>query len=213
MDLFEDIALHTAPSRPRLWKRYVDDTSCIVKKGEVDKFLQHLNGIRPSIKFTVEVEEGGKLPFLDTLLKRKDDGSLDITVYRKPTHNFQSHHPVHVKRGLVRCLYDRAKNIVCSQDGLRKEQQHLAAVLGNNGYPAGFIGRSSKPTTRVVDNGEAAREPVATAVIPYYVGMSEDIRRICRGHNMTPPPPIGLGPLFDNGSCCQSMVRHLWRHS
>ena len=35
-----------------------------------------------------------------------------------------------------------------------------------------------------MDNGEAVREPVATAVIPYVVGMSEDIRRICRGHNI-----------------------------
>ena len=35
-----------------------------------------------------------------------------------------------------------------------------------------------------MDNGEAAQEPVATAVIPYVVGMSEDIRRICREHNI-----------------------------
>ena len=33
---FLDIALHMAPNRPRLWKWYVDDTCCIVKKGEVD---------------------------------------------------------------------------------------------------------------------------------------------------------------------------------
>ena len=69
--VFEDIALHTAPSRPRFWKRYVDETCCIVKRGEVDELLQHLNGIHPSIRFTVEVEKDGKLPFLDTLLKRR----------------------------------------------------------------------------------------------------------------------------------------------
>ena len=66
MEFFEDIALPTAPNRPRLWKRYVNDTCCIVKKGEVDQLLQHLNGICPSLKFTVEVKEGGKLLFLDT---------------------------------------------------------------------------------------------------------------------------------------------------
>ena len=53
------------------------------------------------------------LPFLDTLHRRKRDGSLDVTVYRKPTHtdhylNFQSHHSNYVKRGLVRCLHNRA---------------------------------------------------------------------------------------------------------
>ena len=86
MEFFEDITLHLAPSRPWLWKRYVGNTCCIVKRGEVDQLLQHLNSIRPSIKFTVEVKKEGKLPFLDTLLRRNSDGSLDIMVYRKPTH-------------------------------------------------------------------------------------------------------------------------------
>ena len=48
MEFFEDIALHTAPNRPRLWKRYVDDTCCIVKKGEVDQPLQHLVSVPQS---------------------------------------------------------------------------------------------------------------------------------------------------------------------
>ena len=47
------------------------------------------------------------------------DGSLDATVYRKPPHTdrylaFQSHHPHHVKRGLVIYLHDRARNITSS---------------------------------------------------------------------------------------------------
>ena len=30
MEFFEDLALTSAPKRPRMWKRYVDDTCCIV---------------------------------------------------------------------------------------------------------------------------------------------------------------------------------------
>ena len=85
MEHFERIALDTAMVKPMIWKRYVDDTLCIVRKGEVENLLDHLNSVRPSIQFTVEVEDG-LLPFLDTLIKRKSDGSLDITVYRKNTH-------------------------------------------------------------------------------------------------------------------------------
>ena len=98
MEFFEELALRSAPTKPWLWKRYVDDTCCIVKKGTMEGLLSHLNSVRPSIKFTVEVEKEGSLPFLDALLQRKDDGNLDVTVYRKPTHtdrylDFRSHHP------------------------------------------------------------------------------------------------------------------------
>ena len=84
MEFFEELALRSAPVTPRLWKRYVDDTCCILKKGMAEALLGHLNSVRPSIKFTVEIEKEGTLPFLDTLLRRKGDGTLDITVYRKP---------------------------------------------------------------------------------------------------------------------------------
>ena len=134
MEFFEELALETAPTRPRLWKRYVDDTFCILRKGSTEELLHHLNGVRPTIKFTVEQEEDGTLPFLDTLLRRREDGSLDVSVYRKPTHtdrylHFESHHPTHVKRGVVRCLHDRARRIISTQDNLQKEVDHLVRVL------------------------------------------------------------------------------------
>ena len=64
--------------------------------------LDHLNSMWPTIKFTVEVENVGSLPFLETLLRRKDDESREIAVYRKLTHtdwylNFRSHHPLHIE--------------------------------------------------------------------------------------------------------------------
>ena len=86
MEFFEELALRTAPARPRIWKRYVDDMFTLVKKGDVDELLVHLNSIRLSIKLTTELEEGGSIPFLDTRVTRKVDVKLDVTVYRKPTH-------------------------------------------------------------------------------------------------------------------------------
>ena len=61
VEFFEELALETAPTRPRLWKRYVDDTFCILRKGSTEELLHHLNGVRPTIKFTVEQEEDGTL--------------------------------------------------------------------------------------------------------------------------------------------------------
>ena len=108
------------------------------------ELLHHLNGVRSTIKFTVEQEEDGTLPFFDTLLRRRRDGSLDVSVYRKPTHtdrylHLESHHLTHVKRGVVRCLHDRARGIISTQDNLQTEVDHLARVLKQNGYPSNFI--------------------------------------------------------------------------
>ena len=118
--------------------RYVDDTFCILRKGSTEELLHNLNRVRPTIKFTVEQEEDGTLPFFDTLLRRRRDGSLDVSVYKKPTHtdwylHFESHHPTHVKR-VVRCLHDRARGIISTQDDLQKEVDHLTRVLKQNSY-------------------------------------------------------------------------------
>ena len=108
----------------------------------------------------MEVKKDGSFPFLNTLLRRRNDGSLYATIYRKPTHtdrylDFHFHHSSHVKRELVRCLFDRAKNTTTRQDSLQPEH-HLARVLKQNEYPNIFIQSSSKPTRMDV---EATRAP------------------------------------------------------
>ena len=86
-----------------------------------------------------------------------EDDSLDVAVYRKPTHtdqylHFESHHLTHLKRGVGRCLYDRARRIINTQDNLQKEVDHLARILKQNGYPANFIcNASATPTQKTAD--------------------------------------------------------------
>ena len=98
MEYLEQKALSTAPHPPRFWCRFVDDTFLIHKEVNKQDFLHHINSVDPAIKFTVEDnKEDGSIPFLDTIVKPEADGSLSITVYRKPTHTDQylqwdSHH-------------------------------------------------------------------------------------------------------------------------
>ena len=86
-EVFEDLALtcRTTPT-PRIWKRYIDDTFCVMVKKHTQTFLDHLNSLHPTIQFTMELEKDGSLPFLDTLLTRGEDGRVNIGVYRKTTH-------------------------------------------------------------------------------------------------------------------------------
>ena len=90
MEYLEQKALSTVPNPPRFWCRYVDDTFVIHKEANKQGFLQHINSVDPAIKFTVgDNKEDGSIPFLDTTVKPEADGTLSITVYRKPTHTNQ----------------------------------------------------------------------------------------------------------------------------
>ena len=80
MEMFEDLALKTKLA-PRIWRRYIDDTFSVIEEVNARHFLDHLNSLRPSIQFTMELEKDRRLPFLDTLLTRKEDGRIDIKVY------------------------------------------------------------------------------------------------------------------------------------
>ena len=164
----------------------------MLRTNDVDELLSHLNSIRPTIKFTMELEEGGSLPFLDTRVTRVANGKLDITVYRKQTHtdrylHFESHHPTHVKRGTVKCLYDRARSITHRNDKLKEEESHLMNAFIGNGYPRSFVRSASAPRTqRQHDNeneNDKTKKP-STAFIPYVAGISERIRKVCRDYNI-----------------------------
>ena len=80
----EQQAIATAPMdfRPKLCKRYVDDILEIIKRGKVEALTDHLNGIDKtnSIKFTHKPEKNGQIPFLDTLITRREDGSTKLLV-------------------------------------------------------------------------------------------------------------------------------------
>ena len=82
-------ALSTFLSPPKVYERFVDDTFCIIKREDIQNFHDHINSLETKIKFTIEEEKDYQLPFLDTLLKRNEDGSISVKVYRKPTHTDQ----------------------------------------------------------------------------------------------------------------------------
>ena len=77
---------------------YVDDTFVLWPHGEdlLQAFHEHLNSQHPAIQFTMEMESEKKLPFLDVLVERSEEG-ISTSVYRKKTHtdryiHFTSHH-------------------------------------------------------------------------------------------------------------------------
>ena len=87
----------------------------------------------------MEKEQDNKLPFLDVLVTRTEQGFW-LYVYRKPTFtgqyvNFNSHYPYTVKKGIVRCLQHRVKTISSDTDAYQEEMISLRHNLHHNNYP------------------------------------------------------------------------------
>ena len=85
MEEVEERALATTDILLRFWKRYVEDTCTVLPAHSLQELFDHLNGVEPSIQFTVETDLKGRLPFLDVLLQWDLDGSILTTVYKKST--------------------------------------------------------------------------------------------------------------------------------
>ena len=187
MQNIEERALATYKRTLPLWLRYVDDTFTAVHKDEIDDFHEHLNGQNADIQFTKEIEENGKIPFLDCLVTR-DNNELRTTIYRKPTHTDRlldqsSYNPTSHKATTIRTLTRRAQLVCDSPDSLTDENKYLDNVFNKNNYNRDFIRhntyRNSEPNAT---NTNAT--PVTTATIPYIKGTSETIARILQPYNI-----------------------------
>ena len=73
MQNIKERALETCQQTIPLWLRYVDDTFTAVHNEEIDAFHEHLNEQDADIQFTREIEENGKIPFIDCLVSRDDN--------------------------------------------------------------------------------------------------------------------------------------------
>ena len=128
------------------------------------------------IQFTKEIEENGKLPFLDCLVSR-DNNELQTTVYRKPTHTDRlldesSYNPTSHKATTIKTLTRRAQLVCDTPDSLRDESKYLERVFHKNNYDADFIRRNIyRPTEADATNRNPT--PVTTVTIPYIKGTSE----------------------------------------
>ena len=184
------IATASPDLRPKLWLRYVDDILEIINKDNVQKLTDHINQADKSgsIKFTYEQESEGSLPFLDTLIVRKADGTIKLLVYRKPTHtdqylNYQFHHPVHQKLGVVSTLMDKKHHILTEEEDKINEEKKVEEALKICGYPTwAFVkvkqqmqSGKQKCVTKQKGEGEKCKGIV---VIPYVKGTSERMSRL-----------------------------------
>ena len=153
------------------WRRYVDDTFTVVKKGKLDEIIAALNNFHPNISFTHEIEEEGKMAFLDVRIMKEESGSVQTGVYRKATNNsiyihWNSYAPKQWKVGTLSGMIRRAYEICSNEDELKKELAHLKGVFTTtNGYPYHLVSSVMKKTKeqqqqKLKPTSEESEEPV-----------------------------------------------------
>lgn len=131
---------------PRVWIRYVDDIFAVVKQESIPSIIQHLNSLYDSIKFTVEVEHNGTLPFLDILVKRNNINKLLFSVYRKPTHTQRfitsdSNHCRKHKEASFNSMVHRLVNVRMTTEDFSAELAYIKETALINGFSHQLIDR------------------------------------------------------------------------
>ena len=143
------------------WYRYVDDVLAIIPEdADTADILRRLNNIHSRIQFTVENEEEGKLPFLDTLIRREGE-AVKFSVYRKPTNrddfiHYLSAHSERTKSGVVIGFFLRAIRI-CSEEYLEEEFMYIENAFVRLRYPRGLLKKLKKKAVSIA-NGDRDRD-------------------------------------------------------
>ena len=126
----------------KLFTRYMDDILRDIKTQEIDNKLEEINNLHPSLKFTMEREENGSIPFLDMqILHHKRD--LSSTWYNKPTDtglimNYHALAPKRYKHSVVSGFVHRIYRACSSWQLFHESLEKAKCVLERNQYPPTF---------------------------------------------------------------------------
>ena len=130
------------------------------------------------------------MAFLDCLVKISDKRKLNTIVYRKPTHTdhylqFDSHHPLIHKLGVIRALYHRAGTIISDQDDVAPEKDHIKGALYKCDYPNWAFEQAKRTKADKTPKDLGGTNPSETTKktlikIPYCAGVSERVKKIYR---------------------------------
>ena len=127
----------TNNSNIKTWDRYVDDVLATVMKDKTNEILQTINNTTENIEFTMGEEQNNHLAFLDILLTRTDDGTIQTQDYRNKTHtnqllNYNSNHPTQHKISCIKTLFNRIDTHCNAEQAKQAERKYLYSTFIKN---------------------------------------------------------------------------------
>ncbi|XP_055633647.1 uncharacterized protein LOC129773989 [Toxorhynchites rutilus septentrionalis] len=177
---------------PRMWRRYVDDIFAVVKERYLKQTLELLNSRHRTIKFTVEKEKDGTLPFLDLYITRKEDNRLKFGIYRKPTSTDRyitsdSNHFGAQKQAAFHSMVYRLLNIPMERDDYIAEKNRIYYAAELNGYKRCFVEKilrkhEKKKWRKNNTTLEPEKEQHKRISLPYYPKITNTVQSTLRKH-------------------------------
>ncbi|VEL20057.1 unnamed protein product [Protopolystoma xenopodis] len=149
----------TAPLQPTVLMRNLDEYFALWSYGREkrEEFLKFASRIDEKIQFTMEIEEGERLPFLEVKVIRSN-GALETKLFRKMSYagiilNFRSHHNYRLKIKIMRNMIIQSRRLTDVEfweEGLDK----LMRIFLGNGYPIEAMQRNIWARTSRWQNGD-----------------------------------------------------------
>ncbi|XP_058839239.1 uncharacterized protein LOC131694763 [Topomyia yanbarensis] len=187
-----ELALGKEKLFPRVWRRYVDDIFAAVKERYLTQTLDLLNSRHSTIKFTVEKEIEGKLPFLDLMITRKADNKLKFGIYRKATSTDRyitsdSNHFGAQKQAAFHSMAHRLFNVPMENEEFQAEREKIykAAVL--NGYEKRFVDKILRKHKRKKHRQNATtlepdKKQERRICLPFYPKITNPVQTVLKQH-------------------------------
>ena len=129
---------------PVFYKRFVHDTLTAMPDPEAaSEFLVTLNKCHPSIDFTMDLEENGRICFLGMDVIR-NGCRLETTVHKKPTDkglllHYHSHVDARYKRSLLNTMLNRAFQLLSTWKFIHEECERLKVIFSRLRYPDDLV--------------------------------------------------------------------------
>ncbi|XP_043927878.1 uncharacterized protein LOC122802295 [Protopterus annectens] len=128
-----------------IWRRYLDDIWLVWRGTESSllAFVEYLNNNEWGLGFT-EQHDAHKMIFLDVVICKLPDGTLESETYRKfPQYNSLLHatsfHAPHIANNIPKSQFIRAKRICSQHSTYRKNSEDLIHRFKQRGYKTGVV--------------------------------------------------------------------------
>ena len=140
---------------------------------------QGVNSIHKDIKFTIELENNNKLPYLDTLITRNNK-IIKIDWYQKPMAsgrliNYYSKHPTNIIRNtannFIRRIYNISDSIFHTEN-----KKKIKIILKKNNFPTKVINNLINQYFKC-NNKERTVEAKIYKSMPYIPNLSERLKK------------------------------------